>query len=135
MNNKKMILALSAFMLLSHEMRASARNFIIGTLIVAYIHENVITKQDLTKLPEVSVNDVQEYNNKVVMTIANTYTSLKNLSTEVQEYFMPKSSSVSKKDNIQANNPSIDIKDSSKAATLPVVHNDPAKDQLEKRHD
>lgn len=129
MNNKKMILALSAFMLLSHEMRASARNFIIGTLIVAYIHENVITKQDLTKLPEVSVNDVQEYNNKLVTTATNTYASLIKISADIQAYFATKSPEIAKADGITTKH------DSSEKSSLPTVHNDPKKDQLEKRHD
>jgi len=117
MNNKKITVVVAAFMLLSHEMRASTRNFLIGTLIVAYIHENVITKQDLTKLPEVSVNDVQEYNNKLVLTVSNTYESLKKISSDVQAYFTTKFPDTIKKDGAQENKPLIDLKD-----------------QLEKRH-
>ena len=135
MNNKKMILALSAFMLLSHEMRASARNFIIGTLIVAYIHENVLTKQDLTKLPEVSIKDAQEYNNKLVTTATNTYASLIKITSDVQAYFATKSPEVVKTNDLQKADGITTKHDSSEKPSLPVVHNDPKKDHLEKRHD
>ena len=75
---------------ISYTLRAT-RRFVISATIGAYIHQNVMTQQDLTKMPDLSVEDVNDYKNKLKTTISNgsnsickTYATLKKLTSEIK---------------------------------------------------
>ena len=58
------------------------RNTVMSAAVIAYVHQNIMTKQDLTKYPEVSSQDITEYIIKCQTTFAATKASLELLFTE-----------------------------------------------------
>jgi len=89
MNHNK-IIALSLILLFSNFTYTSTprtclqrsyrelKKLIIYTTIGTYIHQNIMTKQDLTQMPELSADDITEYKNKLGTTLQNGCRSLDN---------------------------------------------------------
>src|SRR3989339_523202 len=84
MNYNKSI-ALCLLLLTSNIMNAGIISKIIGTGIVLYVHQNVLTKQDLTKIPQITSEDLTEYYNKFSATIMNTQKSLQPIFKQMEE--------------------------------------------------
>lgn len=98
--NYKQLIMISSFVFASNITKASVsktclqrtyratKRVIITGIVGTYIHQNIMTEQDLTKVPNLSIEDIADYKNKLSMTLQNgcasfdkTYTSLKKLTS------------------------------------------------------
>lgn len=95
MNYNKTI-SLCTLLLISNIMHAGIINKVIGTGMILYIHQNVMTKQDLTKTPTLTSDDINEYSNKFSATMLNTHKSLQPYFKAIEEFLKAKSSELSK---------------------------------------
>lgn len=66
-------------------MNAGPINKIITTGLAVFIHQNIMTKQDLTKTPLITQEDVAEYYNKFTTTMINTKKSLEPIFAGMQQ--------------------------------------------------
>lgn len=84
MNFNKTI-SLCALLLTSSIMHAGAMSKIVTTGLAVFIHQNIMTKQDLTKTPAITQEDVNEYYNKFTTTMVNTKKSLEPIFARMQQ--------------------------------------------------
>lgn len=92
--NKSIVLCLLLFT--SNIMNAGMISKVFTTGIVLYIHQNVMTKQDLTKTPHITPEEITAYINKCSATIMNTRTSLQPFFKVIEESLKAKAAEVSK---------------------------------------
>ncbi|AXK60539.1 SpoVR family protein [Candidatus Chromulinivorax destructor] len=74
-----------ALLLTSSIMSAGPMNKFVTAGLAAFIHQNIMTKQDLTKIPTITQEDVTEYYNKFTTTILHTKKSLEPIFAGMQQ--------------------------------------------------
>jgi len=62
------------------------KKIVFYTTIGTYIHQNVMTQQDITKLPNLTADEIVEYKNKLKTTIHNGCASLDNTYLEFKKF-------------------------------------------------
>lgn len=93
MNYKKSV-TLWMLLLSSNIISAGILSKFLTTGVVLYIHQNIMTQQDLTKRPSIKSEEVTDYINKCSTTIMNTRTSLQPLFKVIEESLKAPSSQV-----------------------------------------
>ena len=102
MNYNKSI-ALCMLLFTSNIMNAGMISKVFTTGVLLYIHQNVMTKQDLTKTPQITPEEINEYINKCSATFINTRTSLQPFFKVIEESLKSKAAEVSKEDENNEN--------------------------------
>lgn len=74
-----------ALLLTSSIMSAGPMNKMVTASLAVFIHQNIMTKQDLTKTPTITQEDVTEYYNKFTTTMINTKKSLEPIFAGMQQ--------------------------------------------------
>lgn len=95
MNYNKLI-ALCMLLFTSNIMNAGMIGKVFTTGVLLYIHHNVMTKQDLTKTPQITPEEISAYINKCSATFINTRTSLQPFFKVIEESLKSKAAEVSK---------------------------------------
>ena len=141
--NRNKVIILSLSLLLSNYSHASAsrtclqrsyreiKKIVAYTVVGTYVHQNIMTQQDLTKFPNLTVEDVTDYKNKLGATLQNgcasldnSYTSLKKLLSNIKP--QPKAS-LSFTDLYNQTHPealTVNEQDQATIVELEVAHND-----------